>query len=1028
MKELTAVPESPRHESIPGLGLDELKQSIDHAAHLLPAQGPIPVFIHHNTLHAFEHLPFHEGVKRGSRVFGCQPYMSEDRYRSELVRGRIRFEELAAVLREQLKEQADQPIINSTTRFTLRMAMLQYALRSGPPEELYWFMAETDALRVVRSDASFAARSQLISETRRWAMRDLRSHASDEATRDAFTSTGDKRMENWSTSDWESFALRALWRACCDGVKGLPRFTPPVALPTRHRNLLILAGGGDPDQPVNDLLIRFCAAYVDQGLANWELPRRDEGFLSAFSALYGKPEACLDPALRQAPAELARIEQSKMSALECIRESLSLLGVVDSEWDDYLAVTLLALPGWGGIIRFLEEREDRAVHPISQNSLVEFLAVRLVLDRVALASMAADSFGFTGSLRDLRDYLRNVIGPPVELTLEQRAFPVFQLAQVLEWTPEELFHLNPAEWAALVREIEEFNDVERRYVFHLGYERRFYSQTLDAVHLHCLHPHGEPARPRFQAVFCIDEREESIRRHLEEAAPDCVTLSIAGFFAVAMYYRGATDAHYVPLCPVVIRPEHWVVERVADQHVQEHARRAKARRVLGIASHRLHVASRTFALGAVLSAAIGVLATIPLVARTLWPRLTARIRRMFSGLVATPPATRLQIERDAAEPHPEGGGIGYSVDEMSRIAMRALGDLGLKHNFSRLVFIFGHGSTSMNNPHESAYDCGACGGARGGPNGRALSQILNDHRVRERLKDWDFQIPDDTHFVGCMHNTSNEEMTYFDTDRIPESHREEFDAIRSRIEDACNRNAHERSRRFESAPLTLSPAAARQHVEGRAEDLAQVRPELGHATNGICVIGRRQRTRGLYLDRRAFLNSYDPTQDDERSSVLTRILQAAMPVCGGINLEYYFSQTDNHGFGCGSKLPHNITSLVGVMDGAASDLRTGLPWQMVEIHEPVRLLFVIETTPDKILRIMDQNPGIGDPIRNGWVQLAVLDPESPAIQVFQNDAFHDYVPQATRLPRAATSVDWYRGWRDHLEFAVIGKPQTPETA
>lgn len=65
-------------------------------------------------------------------------------------------------------------------------------------------------------------------------------------------------------------------------------------------------------------------------------------------------------------------------------------------------------------------------------------------------------------------------------------------------------------------------------------------------------------------------------------------------------------------------------------------------------------------------------------------------------------------------------------------------------------------------------------------------------------------------------------------------------------------------------------------------------------------------------------------------------------MCAGISLEYYFSYVDNTGWGCGTKLPHNVASLLGVMDGAASDLRTGLPWQMVEIHEPVRLLFVIE--------------------------------------------------------------------------------------
>jgi uncharacterized protein YbcC (UPF0753/DUF2309 family) len=270
-----------------------------------------------------------------------------------------------------------------------------------------------------------------------------------------------------------------------------------------------------------------------------------------------------------------------------------------------------------------------------------------------------------------------------------------------------------------------------------------------------------------------------------------------------------------------------------------------------------------------------------------------------------------------------------------------------------------------------------------------------------------------------MHNTSSEAITFYDLDRLPESHREEFEHIRALVEEAADRDAHERCRRFESAPLTLSFEAARQHVEGRAEDLAQVRPEWGHATNAICVVGRRRRTRGLFLDRRAFLNSYDPTQDDADGSILTRILHAAVPVCAGISLEYYFSYVDNVGYGCGTKLPHNIAALLGVMDGAASDLRTGLPWQMVEIHEPVRILFVIETWPETMLRIMDCNPSIGKLFRNEWARLAVLSPESPEVQFFENGAFLDYEPQATHLPKAASSTDWYRGWRDHLEFAEI---------
>src|SRR5262249_20820550 len=150
----------------------------------------------------------------------------------------------------------------------------------------------------------------------------------------------------------------------------------------------------------------------------------------------------------------------------------------------------------------------------------------------------------------------------------------------------------------------------------------------------------------------------------------------------------------------------------------------------------------------------------------------------------------------------------------------------------------------------------------------------------------------------------------------------------------------------------------------RSEDLAQTRPELGHATNAITYVGRRQWTRGLFLDRRAFLTSYDPTQDDAESTILTRILQAVFPVCGGINLEYYFSHVDNARSGAGTKLPHTLPSLLGVMDGAASDLRTGLPWQMVEIHEPVRSLFVIETTPEAMLRIIERNADIGPMCKN----------------------------------------------------------------
>jgi uncharacterized protein YbcC (UPF0753/DUF2309 family) len=1025
----------------PSTQLQHLAEVIEHAAHLLPAQGPITVFIHHNTLHAFEDLPFHDAVKKGAQVFGCHPYLTEDRYREELRRGRIRFAELQEVVEQDLGERAREQIPCFGTLLDLRMAMLQYPLRTGPTAELVWYVAEANALRQVRPEASSAVRARLIAETRRWVVRDLRGW--DDPSRngsgdgptgrqvpaglaDLLKRFGGSRIESWSDADWEGFTLQALWRVCCDGVRDLPPFTAPPSPAIRHRDLLLEATGVDTDALVHELLIRFCAAFLDQGLAHWQLPRRDEGFFRAFCALYRQPGGPPDRWHRGLSRELGRLDDEGVSALESIRESLTILGVAQEEWAGYISASLLALRGWAGMVRQIEERGDRVVQPVPAGSLVDFLAVRLLLDRFALTFSVRTALGITTPVSAFWRLARGQFDLHWPPSVEQRAFLVFQLAQVLGLSPDVLHHLGRPEWATILREIEAFTGLERRRVFHTAYERRFAAQALDAVALHAAKGGGRPAAPRFQAVFCIDEREESIRRHLEEVDPDCETLSTAGFFSVAMYYRGVDDAHFIPLCPAVIRPQHWVVERPAEAGEGNHHRRARARRALGMVSHRVHVGSRSLTAGAVLAAAVGVLATIPLVFRTLFPRLTARVRKVAGRLVQAPPVTRLQLERSGPAPGPEAEGVGFSLDEMTDIAEKVLRELGLTGpgQFARLVLVIGHGSTSMNNPHESAHDCGACGGARGGPNGRALAQVLNDPRVRERLAGRGLAVPATTHFVGGMHNTSSEAVTFFDTDLVPGSHRGEFGSARAAVEAACDRDAHERSRRFHSAPLTLSLPGARQHVEARAEDLAQVRPEWGHATNAITVVGRRDWTRGLFLDRRAFLTSYDPTRDDTDSTILTRILSAVFPVCAGISLEYYFSYVDNTGFGSGTKLPHNIASLLGVMDGAASDLRTGLPWQMVEIHEPVRSLFIIETTPEAMLSIIDRNAAIGRLCRNGWVQLAVLHPETRAVSTYEDGAFRPYRPRASVLPKAASSVDWYRGWREHLEFAEI-EPQGP---
>lgn len=125
---------------------DDLQHVIEHTAHLLPAQGPITAFVHHNTLHAFEDLPFEEAVVKGAETFGCHPYLPEERYRQKLARGRILPEDIESVLIDDLGERGDELLGFLGTRFHLWQAMLAHPLLTGPTTELRWVVAETDAL------------------------------------------------------------------------------------------------------------------------------------------------------------------------------------------------------------------------------------------------------------------------------------------------------------------------------------------------------------------------------------------------------------------------------------------------------------------------------------------------------------------------------------------------------------------------------------------------------------------------------------------------------------------------------------------------------------------------------------------------------------------------------------------------------------------------------------------------------------------------------------------------------------------
>jgi hypothetical protein len=985
MRRTTAVPEpAPR-----GAALEAL---IGQLAHLLPAQGPISIFIHHNTLHAFEHLPFEEAVERAAECFGCQPFLSEERYRAKLASGRIRASDVEVLVAEELGAASADPVVAGCTRFDLWRRVVLHGLPAADGAALAWLLSETPVLSRFREDLPGEARSSL-------------------------NALGDRPDDRAS----ERAAVRHLWEACV-AAAGRPPPAPArrLARGVRHRDALVAGAGVDIDEWLHPPLIRFLGAYLDQGLASWTMPARDRGIHGCFLELCRTSLAArFGPWAADLPRLVAEDRQAGRSAVASVLHSLDELGVQEGERRDYLTGTLLALRGWAGMVHQFEVRPDRVPARPVPATLSGYLAVRLLLERAAIGEAARQN-AFDGPPSSLRACLQARMPEPPGPSDRERAWRLFHVAQLCGLDGAIVDRWTAGDVVRLESELAVLDGVSRRRILHLAFERASRHGFYDAL---AGHTPSRLSRPDgVQAVFCIDEREESFRRHLEEADLTVETFGTPGFFGVAMYHQGATDAHPRPLCPVTIRPAHYVPE--VEQHADAFSGRSRRaqRRVAGFLGYNVSVGSRTLVRGAVLMTVLGWLALLPLVLRVVFPWLSSRWREVRETSIA-PAVTRLRLDRDDAPP-PEGRQTGFTVPELAAIVRRVLEDVGLVDRLAPLVLIVGHGSISLNNPHESAHDCGACGGGRGGPNARAFAQMANDPRVRRMLGAAGLHIEARTWFVGAERNTCNNAVTFYDVDLVPASHRELFERARGSFDTARRREAHERCRRFDAVPAWYPSAAALAHVEGRAADLAQPRPEYGHATNAYCVIGRRTRTAGLFLDRRAFLTSYDPTRDPD-GAVLTRVLAGVVPVVAGINLEYYFSYVDPAGYGCGTKLPHNVTALLGVMDGALSDLRTGLPWQMVEIHEPVRLTIVVEADPDRVRRALDADPAIARLVRNRWVWLASLDPASGALWELGPGGARPYRPAQPVPSIVGDSATWYRGKHGFLAPVAVVRADVP---
>ncbi len=506
-----------------------------------------------------------------------------------------------------------------------------------------------------------------------------------------------------------------------------------------------------------------------------------------------------------------------------------------------------------------------------------------------------------------------------------------------------------------------------------AFEWTFYDQVLAGIQLN--KPNLFKSRNKsFQGLFCIDDRECSFRRHLETLDPNCETFGTPGFFGVEFFYQPVGGKFLTKLCPAPVTPNYLIkeigdgLERKKDLHFSKH--------------------NHNFYTGWIMSQTLGFWSAIKLFANIFKPGMSPATA---SSLRHIDQFSKLKIDFDELESQQSMLQVGFKIEEMANRVEGLLKSIGLVKDFADIVYVVGHGASSVNNPHYAAYDCGACSGRAGSVNARVVSQMGNKKEVRAILKERGINIPDTTIFVGALHDTTRDDVVFYDEEITNPIYKIQHENHSITFKNALDANAKERSRRFESIDTHQEASIIHEEVRKRSVSLFEPRPELNHATNSLCLVGRRDLSKGLFLDRRSFLNSFD-YQVDPEGNYLFNILKAAAPVCGGINLEYYFSRVDQEKLGAGTKLPHNVMGLFGVANGIDGDLRPGLPAQMTEVHDPIRLLLMVEHFPDIVLEVIQRNAETYEWFINEWVVLVSIHPETKQSFLFKNGSFAEYVP------------------------------------
>ncbi len=470
---------------------------------------------------------------------------------------------------------------------------------------------------------------------------------------------------------------------------------------------------------------------------------------------------------------------------------------------------------------------------------------------------------------------------------------------------------------------------------------------------------GTSRRAEAQMVFCIDVRSEPFRRSIE-AQGNYETFGFAGFFGLPVRIHDDRSGQAYDSCPVLLKPSYEIHEHAGCCGHTHATRDSTIETVLEWSRKSYRSLKYNFTTPFALVEMLGPLWGMRMLLRTFFPSQTNEVKQAF---IDSNQSSTIDI-------------AGIPQADQANFAEGALRMMGLTENFSPLVVFCGHGSTTRNNAYASALDCGACGGNHGGANARALAAMLNQAHLRHELAKRGLTIPEDTRFLAAEHDTTTDDLMFYGLDG--EGNQNQITKLQFDCKAARSTNNQNRCKTFS---LNVEDEKAVAHVSTRSLSWAETRPEWGLARNAAFIVGHRDLTKKIDLKGRCFLHSYD-WQADKDGKFLETILTAPMVVAQWINSQYLFSTYDNVNYGSGSKITHNVTGKIGIMQGNASDLMHGLSLQSVSAeddkpyHEVMRLLTIVHAPKARVKAVVDKHEILQRLFGNGWVTLTCIDPST----------------------------------------------------